>query len=295
MSSSKRLLRQRPQLPGHVRYGLPLFGALTGVILKRAPFELAPGIEIRSTLIELIQSNTIAFALPEDASLPHPGPWQATRGGGTLECRVEISIREMPSLPVPTPARLLYLVAALIRLQVDSPVRLALIATDTFGPNMQSWPDTLEVHTSHGGAFADLRQSIEDADIADLQRRLPPFARLFQQHPLFHRSWVIFDTAQWCPGAEAAMVMVWSSMETFFQVGAVRRGKTAALVKAITKFLGPDGAFEVREILELCEERGGIIHAGRPPNPDRVGASFTLAKEIFRAAVDQERIPDAAT
>lgn len=283
--------------PVKVRLALPLFGALSGVTLFEPKCELIPGVTIEAGVVELLQTAAIAFAEPEEPNRHHPGPWAAVNGGSILKCRAIISITQLqPEFPVPTSSLLLYLVAASVRLQVDSPVRLALISSDPFAPGMPSRPSAFEVHTTHGGAFRSETQQLGASDIRSLKLSIPNFIRLFQD-VRFNRAWTMFDAAQWCPGPDAATGMMWSAIETLFGIGAISRGKGKALARSASDFLATDRSQRDRfyqEITELYEERGGIVHNGRRPNLDKVGATFGLAKDLFSSIVRTGLMPPAA-
>lgn len=275
---------------------LPLYAGISGVTMEGSSLELAPGITLEPTLVEILQTQTLAFALPADPSRHHPGPWSSLPGGtGTISCRVSATVTSLIE-PIPTSSRAVYIVAALIRLYVDSPVRLALISDyplEALGALGRS-ADVIavETHRSQGGAFASETQKLAMKDVMFIGLMVPSFARLLHVER-FHRSFSMFDQAQWCPSPETAMVLIWSAIENLFNLGSARE-KTKSVARVVSDYLHDDRSNRDRcyaEVVRLYEERGGVVHAGRISDRNLVGHSFGLAKEIFTAVIAKEAIP----
>ena len=61
-------------------------------------FELAEGLTIRQTFAHVMSPYLIAFAKPDAASKPHPGPWRPASGGIGFDVCIEVALAEIAGL-----------------------------------------------------------------------------------------------------------------------------------------------------------------------------------------------------
>src|SRR5664280_2266120 len=106
---------------------LPLYGCMTGILLPVESFELATGIELRKAYFDIFDSPMMAFKAPPP-NQAHPAPWVAIRGGFNYECRAELAIENLSAFDGFSASQAAWLIAALFRLRVEAPVRIAAVA-----------------------------------------------------------------------------------------------------------------------------------------------------------------------
>jgi hypothetical protein len=89
--------------------------------------ELVPGITLRRVFVDMFGASMLAFAPPQTKSAPHPAPWIAVRGGYSFESRVEVAISDTSSLSGLNATAVAWMIAAVLRLQTETPVRMAVL------------------------------------------------------------------------------------------------------------------------------------------------------------------------
>jgi hypothetical protein len=201
---------------------LPLYGCLTGIELPIDRLEVIPGIVLRRVFVDMFGASMLAFAPPPARSSPHPAPWVAVRGGYTFESRVEVAISDVSSLGGLSATVLAWLLAAVLRLQIETPVRMAVLGGMPFSPV------AFEQAAQQIGAFRDHRVEATPDDLRWLSEMLPVSARLYHDERFF-RAISIYDQSQWSSTLEMGAVLVWSALETLFDLGGEREKTKANL------------------------------------------------------------------
>lgn len=73
---------------------ITLFAGLSGVDYGGDSFGFQNGITVSSTYAHLFSPRLVAFDEPESPGEPHPGPWEAAKGGYGYDIHVEIEVPE---------------------------------------------------------------------------------------------------------------------------------------------------------------------------------------------------------
>jgi len=274
----------------------PIYGCLTGVELPRERFEILPGIALRQIYVDTFGDTMMAFASPPTRGSHHPGPWAAVRGGFKFESRVEVELTGMSACDGLTPSVVVWLIAAVLRIRMPSPIRLAVIANMPFD-RMRERPQEVravafESAPHQFGTFTAARTEASEDELSWLRDMLPVAARLYHDERFF-RSFSVYDQAQWAPTPEMGMVLIWTAIEILFDLG-LERQKTKAICKALSDYVGAsrsdrDRAYQV--IQELYYKRGQAIHAGRSMDAQDVSQTFRLASVAFQRALIDGRLP----
>ena len=275
---------------------LPINGCLTGIELPNDSIDILPGISLRRVFVDTFGATMMAFAPPSTAKSHHPGPWTAVRGGFNFEGRVEIELTNMNACDGLTPSVVVWLIAAVLRLRVSTPIRLALIGNMPFH-EMGERPKeahavAFESAPHQIGMFKAKSVSASDSDPLWLRDVLPIAARLYHDERFF-RSFSVYDQAQWTPTPEMGTVLVWTAIEILFDL-ASEREKTKAICRALSNYVAEDPSDRDRAyqvIQNLYFKRGQTVHAGRSMAQQDVLQSFRLATVAFQRILIEGRLP----
>ena len=134
-----------------------LYGCLTGFELPNKSYQLSLDLELFQTHVDMFAAPMIAFGPPVSPGTHHPGPWVAVRGGFSFESRVELCVRENGRFDGFTTSLTAWLVAALCRLKIDAPVRLAALGNMSFNAMRHNEKEAIatafEGANNHHGLF----------------------------------------------------------------------------------------------------------------------------------------------
>src|ERR1041385_8098095 len=281
--------------PGWDRSELPIYGCLTGIELRDDSVAILPGITLRRVYVDTFGATMMAFAAPPTSNSPHPAPWATVRGSFTFESRVQIEIADAGLLDGLTPSVAVWLVAAVLRPRIPTPIRLAVIRNAPFDPvasRHEIEAIAFESAPHQIGIFRATRIELTQEELAWLREMLPVAARLYHDERFF-RAFSIYDQAQWAPTPEIGTVLVWTSIEILFDLTA-ERAKTKAICKALSDYVAedrPDRDRAYQVVQDLYQKRGQTVHAGRSMMPQDVAQSFRLASVAFQRTLIDGRLP----
>ena len=276
----------------------PLYGCLTGFELPNDSYDLSLGLTLRQTYVDMFAAPMMAFAPPVAPGTHHPAPWVAVRGGFSFESRVELCVMDDGRFDGFTASLTAWLVAALFRLRIEAPVRMAVLGNMPFNEMGDHGQDALAVAfegaTNHHGLFKGTRLQASADDLAFVRDLLPTAARLFHDDRFF-RAFSVYDEAAWSPSIELSTVLIWTAIETLFDLGSAQH-KTKAIAQALSGYVGSSPADRDRAyntIRDLYQKRGRIVHvAGKVDSHDFM-QTYALARSAFMRAIIAGELPPA--
>ena len=274
---------------------LPLYGALTGVSLPVESFEVLPGLTLRRVYVDMFGTPMLAFAPPPKPNEYHPGPWAAVRGGFSFKCRVEVALCDISDFGGISPSTAIWLVSALLRLQSQTPVRMAALGNMPFDEKCANFSaGAFESAPHQRGIYQEAECEATNDDLEWLRIFMPVMSRLYHDER-FCRAFSVYEQSQWSPTQEMGTVLVWTAIETLFDLGGERH-KTKAICEALSDYVGEDQSDRNRAyqvIQAMYYKRGRIVHAGRSIGVDDFAQSFQLAKVAFRRILIDGELPPA--
>jgi len=285
-----------PSIPD--KNSLPLYGCITGIVLPVDTFDLAAGIALRRGIFEIFSAPMLAFKEAPPGSHT-PAPWVAVHGGFNFKSRTELVIEDLSALEGFAPFQAAWLIAVLLRLRVETPVRIAVVANIPLAmlpEKNNNWALALEASPHHIGIFRKLRQDITIEDMKWLAETLPLAGR-FCLEERFMRALSIFDESMWSGSVEKATVLIWTALEILFDLGG-EQSKTKAICSSLSEYVALDAQDRDRAynvIRELYEKRGRIVHAGREIAAKDFAQSFALARTTFLNVLDRAELPRTRT
>lgn len=274
----------------------PIYGCLTGIELPNDRIEVLPGIALRRVYVDTFGTTMMAFAPPPTPKSHHPAPWAAVRGGFSFEGRVEVQLTDMNACEGLTPSVVVWLIAAILRLRISTPIRLAVIANmpfDKMGERQQEVHAVAFESAPHQiGAFTAMRTEAGEDELSWLRDILPVAAKLYHDERFF-RAFSVYDQAQWTPTPEMGTVLVWTAVEILFDLAAEQE-KKKAICRALSDYVAGDQSDRDRAyqvIQDLYYKRGRTVHAGRSMAAQDVIQSFRLASVAFQRVLSEARLP----
>ena len=273
---------------------LPLFGCVTGIQMPLDSYSIATGISFRRGLYRIFSSPMLAFKEAPPGSHT-PGPWVAVHGGFWFNSRAELAIEDLSALDGFSPSRAAWLVATLMRLRFDAPVRIPAVANVPLAllpERRNAWALAFEAAPYHIGLFRASHVEVEEEDLQWLAESLPVAARLFREER-FIRALSIFDESVWSARVEMGVILIWTAIEILFDLSR-EQAKTKALCQALSEYIASDErdrdkAYNV--IRQLYEKRGRIVHAGRKIDDQDFAQSFMFARVALNRILLDGRLP----
>jgi hypothetical protein len=274
---------------------LPLYGSVTGITLPSEQIHVARGVALRRGLFDTFSTPMMGFAEP--ASGGHtPGPWVPVDGAyHSFQARVELAIDDLTALEGFAPSRAMWLIAALLRLRIEAPVRVTAVANvplATLKGRTDIWPLSFEGAPYQNGLFRAGRMDMTAEDLEWLSDTLPVAARFFHEER-FMRALTIFDESVWASRLEIGTVFIWTAVEILFDCSG-QQHKTKAISSALADCIGNDKADRDRAyqvIAELYGKRGRVVHSGRNIEREDFGRSRALARAAFVNVLGRKELP----
>jgi hypothetical protein len=262
--------------------------------------EIAKGVSLSRIYVDTFSAPMMAFAPPPTSRAPHPGPWVAVSGGFTFEARTQINLAELAIFDGLAPRFAIWLVAALLRLQITTPLRVAALCNTPFAPpeNEEKKPHAIAFENAPNqlGVFTSMCIVAAEEEVSWLRDMLPSAVRLYHDERFF-RAFSVYDQAQWSPTKEMGTVLVWTAIEILLGISSERE-KTKAICKRLSEFVGVDRADRDRAyqvVQHLYYERGRAIHSGHLITDEDTAQSFRLACVAFRRVVIDGLLPDSSS
>jgi hypothetical protein len=208
-----------------------------------------------------------------------------------------VAIQSLAAFDGFMPSQAMWIVAALLRLHVEAPVRISAVANVPLASlpeyrNAQAL--AFEASPFQLGLYRTDRADL-DADGLDwLSATLPVATRLFHEER-FSRAFTLYDAATWADRLELATVLLWTSVEVLFDLGGEQH-KTKAICSALAGYVAEDARDRDRAysvIRDLYGKRGSIVHAGRKIDQEDFMQSYSIVRAMFRSVLGRQTLPIA--
>ena len=278
---------------------LPLYGSVAGILLAEKSFNIATGITLRRGLFDIFSTPMMGFK--EAPSGSHtPGPWVAVNGAyHSFKCRAELGIENLSVLDGFTPSQAAWLIAALLRLRIEAPVRISAVANiplSSLQDRTDVWPLSFEGSPYQNGLFRAAHIEMTTDDLEWLSETLPVAARFFHEER-FRCALTIFDQSIWTSRLETGTILIWTAIEILFDCSG-EQSKAKAISSALANHVGHnpsdrDRAYQI--IHDLYEKRGRVVHSGRNIEREDFGQSHALARAAIVNVLGRKELPKPRT
>jgi hypothetical protein len=201
----------------------PLYALLAGLIIDQ-PLEVSPGITLEPVDSRVFSHPMLSVGVQENGK-PSPGPWAQVYGASQHHnCLVEMQFQTHADKLFPRSPMAISIMLAVIRLSCPKFVRCPVAAGRAFtaeniGAGLK--PVAFELHFPQSGPFDTNSPELTPFEAGLLQRLSLPIAHAFQD-VRFYRAYQIFDQAQWCTSPDAALALIWASIEHLLEIGDAR-------------------------------------------------------------------------
>jgi hypothetical protein len=273
---------------------LPLYGSVTGITLLGDQMYVARGVALRPGLFGTFSTPMMGFAEPANGGHT-PGPWVAVDGAyHSFQARVEVAIEDLTAFEGFAPSQAMWLIAALLRLRIEAPVRVTTVANVPLGTlkeHTEIWPLAFEGAPYQNGLFRAGRMDMTADDLDWLSDTLPVATRLFHEER-FMRALTIFDESVWASRLEIGTVFIWTAIEILFDCSGEQH-KMKAISSALADCVGHDRAdrdHAYQVIADLYAKRGRVVHSGRNIEREDFGQLRAFARDAFMNVLGQKRI-----
>ena len=274
---------------------LPLYGSVTGISLAGEQIHVLRGVALRPGLFDTFSTPMMAFAEPPNGGHT-PAPWVAVDGAyHSFQARVELAIEDLAAFRGFVPSQAMWLIAALLRLRIEAPVRVTAVANvplATLKERTDIWPLSFEGAPNQNGLFRAGRVDMSADDLEWLSGTLPVAARFFHDQR-FMRALTIFDESVWASRLEIGTIFIWTAIEILFDCSGEQH-KTKAISSVVADCVGHDKADRDRAYqvtAELYGKRGRVVHSGRNIELDDFRQSHALARAAFMNVLGRKELP----
>jgi hypothetical protein len=213
----------------------------------------------------------------------------------SFQARVELAIENLAAFEGFAPSQAMWLIATLLRLRIEAPVRVTAVANVPFATLKERtniWPLSFEGAPYQNGLFRAGRMDMTTEDLDWLSDTVPVAARLFHERR-FMRALTIFDESVWASRLEIGTVFIWTAIEILFDCSGEQH-KTKAISAALADCVGRDKADRHRAyqvIADLYGKRGQVVHSGRNIEREDFGQSHALARAAFVNVLEHKELP----
>lgn len=274
---------------------IPLYGTVSGITLPADTLFLCEGVELRKGVFEIFSAPMLAFAEPLTPGTHTPGPWVSVHGGFHLKSRAELAIRSLAAFDGFLPSQAMWIVAALLRLNVEAPVRIRAVANvplASLPEDRNAQALAFEASPTQLGLYSANRVELDGDRLDLLSVGLSVAIKLFREER-FSRAFMLYDAATWAGSTELATVLLWTSIEVLFDLG-WEQNKTKAICSAIADYVSHDARDRDRAygvVRDLYEKRGSVVHAGRQIEQQAFMQSYSIVRAVFRNVLGRETLP----
>lgn len=277
---------------------LPLYGCLTGFQLPTDEYVLARGVTLRSGIYEVFSSPVMAFSeAPPDSHTP--GPWVSVHGGFSHKSRVELSLENLSAFDGLSPSRSAWLITALMRLQIEAPIRLVAVANIPLAALPKHTKNSAKAVETHPYQFGIFRNYNERLTIEKMEavKEILPLAVSLMSNETFDRAFSIFDESMWSGRIETASTLIWTAIEILLGISG-ERNKTRAISASLSDCIAidkPDRDRAYNVIKDLYEKRGRVVHSGRTIEDGDFLQLVSIARVAFVNTIFRGEVPPHKT
>ncbi len=238
----------------------------------------------------------VAFNKPKTKGSHHPGPWKAASGGISFDVLAELSL-DVDCRPLNFDRlNTIWWILFLLRISSNSSVRIPVISNMPFGSIQYSsdepifWP--VEMNPQ---ALMLSRNQTRSVSLVQMEwvRDVMTKGGELMNVPSINRAIRTFDQVVWSHNVDAAIAMMWASLETFFRPG--QRQITKTLCSSIATFLLPPGPNRdqlFHTATKLYEIRGNVVHDLQSPEANHLFDTYDLARRCFVRCFESGLGPD---
>jgi len=274
---------------------ITLYAGLSGVEYTSESVELSNGIQISDTYAHLMSPRLLAFNEPEEDEGPHPGPWEAVRGGRGHNVRAQAKIPESIRIAPFDHLNSVWWFVAMLRLKGTNSLYVPVVSDRPFQsvPELEDKPFLWSVEEGNTRvAFnVDENPTLAVEDIRWVEEHWGALSKLSTNGD-FRTAVEALEGSMKIGDPNLALVLLWGGLQRIFS--GTRGFRLSAYTASYLRPLGDERYKIQKRMREFHDARAKAAHGSQPNDYGLVADMHRVLTEVLLKVVECGETPDIA-
>ena len=274
----------------------PLYAGFSLVSLEPESYDLGKGVTLSRTYAHLMAPFIMAFA-PAPPGRHHPAPWNAAKGGLSLDIQVQLATS---SEFVPPgnfdPLNTVWLIAALIRLAATPLVQVAVVSDQAFEHIPKSGKEPyllpIEVNRKRLMPLETPSTVLEVVQLEWVKHHWFEAGCLLSQNKDFSTAFQAFDATTMATSIPVAMMTLWGAIEQLFSPA--KQELRFRISATLASYLEPPGTARLalhKIIAKLYDKQSEVAHGAGSGNAQAFIDTYALMSKALKKKIEKGQVP----